>query len=97
VASQIQCHSCCHAYTTKPAHFFFLIDTKIRAEIRIPEDAVPGRFTLMPTPGMLAPLRRDYERMAGMIFGPVPDFDTVIRSIESFEAAANSTIFPGVE
>jgi acetylornithine deacetylase/succinyl-diaminopimelate desuccinylase-like protein len=37
VASQIQCHSCCHAYTTKPAHFFFLIDTKIRAEIRIPE------------------------------------------------------------
>ena len=40
MASQIQCHSCCHAYTTKPAHFFFLIDTKIRAEIRIPEIGV---------------------------------------------------------
>jgi len=45
---------------------------------------------------MLAALRRDYERMAGMIFGPMPDFDTVIRSIESFEAAAYQAIIPGV-
>jgi Nucleotidyl transferase AbiEii toxin, Type IV TA system len=59
------------------------------------EDAVPGRFTLMPTHGMLAALRRDYERMAGMIFGPVPDFDSVIRSIESFEAEVNHAVIPG--
>jgi hypothetical protein len=45
---------------------------------------------------MLAALRRDYERMAAMIFGPVPGFDTVIRSIESLEAAANDAIIPGV-
>jgi hypothetical protein len=66
-----------------------------RPDFRL-QDAVPGQFALTPPHGMLAALRRDYERMAGMIFGPVPDFDLVIRSIESFEAAANQAIIPGV-
>ena len=43
------------------------------------ENAAPGGFRLTPIEGMLAALRGDYERMAGMIFGPVPNFDAVIR------------------
>jgi hypothetical protein len=35
----------------------------------------PGAFTLGPTGDMLADLRREYERMAGMIIGAVPEFD----------------------
>jgi hypothetical protein len=58
------------------------------------QSAVPGQFTLSPTDRMLDALRRDYAKMAGMIFGPVPDFDTVIRSIESFEALINRALAP---
>ncbi len=61
------------------------------------QNAVPGSFVLTPAPGMLAALRRDYERMAEMIFGPIPDFDAVIRSIESFETAVNRAKRPGAE
>jgi hypothetical protein len=32
---------------------------------------------------------RDYDRMAGMILGDVPDFDAVIYSIKSFETIVN--------
>jgi hypothetical protein len=53
------------------------------------QSAVPGQFVLTPIHGMFDALRRDYERMVGMIFGPVPDFDTVIHSIEFFEAQVN--------
>jgi nucleotidyltransferase AbiEii toxin of type IV toxin-antitoxin system len=59
-----------------------------RPDFRL-ENAIPGNFTLTPVEGMLGALRGDYERMAGMIFGPVPDFEAVIRSIESFETAVN--------
>ncbi len=61
------------------------------------QSAVPGQFRLTPTHGMLDALRRDYERMAGMIFGPVPDFDTVIQSIESFEALVNQRPAPSAK
>jgi hypothetical protein len=61
------------------------------------QSAVPGRFVLTPTNGMLEALRRDYDRMAEMIFGPVPSFDAVIHSIESFEAAVNQTPAPPAE
>jgi hypothetical protein len=60
------------------------------------EHAIPGSFTLSPAEGMLDALRGDYERMAGMIFGPVPDFEAVIRSINSFETAVNQAGRPTV-
>jgi hypothetical protein len=44
----------------------------------------------MPSPGMMDALRRDYERMADMIFGPVPDFASVIESITALEAGINA-------
>jgi hypothetical protein len=40
-----------------------------------PAMRAPGAFTLGPTGDMLADLRREYERMAGMIIGAVPEFD----------------------
>jgi hypothetical protein len=40
--------------------------------------AVPGSFALTPHDGMLADLRRDYEAMSGMVFGPIPTVDAVV-------------------
>ena len=67
-----------------------------RPDFRL-ENAIPGSLTLTPAEGMLAALRADYEHMAGMIFGPVPDFEAVIRSVESFETAVNQAGRPGAE
>ncbi|MFB9264629.1 hypothetical protein ACFFWD_15870 [Bradyrhizobium erythrophlei] len=43
--------------------------------------AAPGTFGIVPAGGMLAPLKTDYEKMAGMIFGQVPPFDEMIERI----------------
>ncbi|MGH7186292.1 MAG: nucleotidyl transferase AbiEii/AbiGii toxin family protein, partial [Pseudomonadota bacterium] len=51
--------------------------------------AAPGRFALVPALGMMDALRRDYERMADMIFGPVPDFAAVIESVTMLAARVN--------
>jgi hypothetical protein len=40
--------------------------------------ATPGSFALTPHDGMLADLRRDYEAMSGMVFGPIPNVDEVV-------------------
>lgn len=52
--------------------------------------AVPGSLAIMPTNEMLGPLRRDYEAMAGMIFGEVPRFEDVIASIADLESQINA-------
>lgn len=44
------------------------------------DSAVGGLWVIAPTPTMLDPLRRDYDAMAGMIFGTVPDFADVTAS-----------------
>jgi hypothetical protein len=38
--------------------------------------ATPGSFALTPHDGMLADLRRDYEAMSGMVFGPITRRET---------------------
>ena len=38
---------------------------------------------------MARDLRRDYERMTGMIIGPAPAFETVIESIRTLEERLN--------
>jgi hypothetical protein len=55
------------------------------------DTAIPGTFVLGPTDDMLADLRRDYERMAGMIIGEVPGFNEVIESIRELEARVNGS------
>lgn len=59
------------------------------------ESAAPGRFALVPARGMMDPLRRDYERMTEMIFGPVPDFAAVIESVSELETRLNTGADPG--
>jgi hypothetical protein len=51
--------------------------------------AVHGSFTLTPHDGMLADLRRDYEAMSGMVFGPIPTVDAVVAVIAELEQRLN--------
>jgi hypothetical protein len=51
--------------------------------------AVPGSFGLTPHDGMLADLRRDYEAMSGMVFGPIPTVDEVVEAIAELEQRLN--------
>jgi len=55
--------------------------------------AAPGIVALTPaiapTPGMLERLERDYVNMAGMIFGPIPPFREVVRTIVDLERRLN--------
>lgn len=53
--------------------------------------AEPGSFSLNPTDAMIADLRRDYDAMAGMIFGEVPAFDAVLASIDDLEHRLNGS------
>ena len=50
------------------------------------ESAAVGRFALTPHAEMLDRLRRDYEAMAGMVFGRIPPFDDVVASAKALEA-----------
>ena len=51
--------------------------------------AAPGSFALAPVPAMRDRLERDYESMAGMIFGEVPDFDEIMDSVLDLERQLN--------
>jgi len=51
--------------------------------------AVPGSFALTPHDGMLADLRRDYEAMSSMVFGPIPTVDEVVEAIAELEQRLN--------
>jgi Nucleotidyl transferase AbiEii toxin, Type IV TA system len=51
--------------------------------------AFPSSFALTPHDGMLADLRRDYEAMSGMVFGPIPTVDEVVAAIAALEQRIN--------
>ena len=53
--------------------------------------AHPGTFALSPLPEMDTQLRRDYTAMAGMIFGEVPQWKTIVDTIRQFEAQVNAS------
>ena len=53
------------------------------------EIAHHGSFTLAPSAAMHVALSRDYEAMAGMVFGEVPKLEEVLVSIEQFEQTVN--------
>lgn len=53
--------------------------------------AEPGSFSLNPTDAMIADLRRDFDAMAGMIFGEVPPFDAVLASVNNLERILNES------
>jgi Nucleotidyl transferase AbiEii toxin, Type IV TA system len=54
------------------------------------DQATPGTFGIVPANGMLDPLKADYEKMAGMIFGEIPPFEDMIARIAEAEAALNA-------
>ncbi len=51
--------------------------------------AHPGTFALSPLLEMDTQLRRDYTAMAGMIFGDVPEWETIVETIRQFEEQVN--------
>ncbi|MES2297949.1 MAG: nucleotidyl transferase AbiEii/AbiGii toxin family protein [Pseudomonadota bacterium] len=51
--------------------------------------AQPGSYTIMPAPEMLDALKRDYQAMAGMIFGDVPDFTEILETVRQLELIIN--------
>ena len=53
------------------------------------DTAAPGTFTLNPSAAMRDALLKDYDAMAGMVFGAVPSLDAVLATVRAFEAVAN--------
>jgi len=52
---------------------------------RARQTAALGSFALAPVPAMGDRLERDYESIAGMIFGEVPAFDEIMVSVLDLE------------
>jgi predicted nucleotidyltransferase component of viral defense system len=52
-------------------------------------EAKPGAFRLIPKVEHLPPLRRDYNDMAEMIFGEIPDFDQILETLGQLENEIN--------
>ena len=57
--------------------------------------AAPGTFAIAPTGGMVDALRRDYANTTAMIFGPPPDFDDILASLDRIERTLNGRRFDG--
>jgi Nucleotidyl transferase AbiEii toxin, Type IV TA system len=55
-----------------------------RPDFRL-EAAAAGAFAVRPLAEMLGGLRRDYDAMAGMVFGPVPPFEDILESIAAID------------
>lgn len=56
------------------------------------DTAIPGTFTLRPSPGMRDALARDYAAMSGMVFGEIPKLDAVLASAQKFEQIVNGSL-----
>ncbi len=54
------------------------------------EEAIPGTIRIYPHDALLKSLRDDYRQMEHMLFGEIPDLDTVIQVIKDFENRLNS-------
>jgi hypothetical protein len=48
-----------------------------------------GSLSLVPSSDNLKKLKDDYQRMKNMLFGDIPEFDTIIKSISEFESNLN--------
>lgn len=63
--------------------FFFNADYDL-------EHATPGSLKICPTEGMTTALQRDFKAMAGMIFGEIPPFESVLDALAELECRLNS-------
>ncbi len=55
------------------------------------DTALHTGLKLSPSSGHLADLRKDYRDMKSMLFGEVPDFDSMMAVLANFETEFNST------
>jgi hypothetical protein len=53
------------------------------------DTAIPGTFTLTPSPAMRDAITRDYAAMSGMVFGEIAQLDAILASAERFEQIVN--------
>lgn len=51
--------------------------------------ANPGSFSIVPTSQMQTVLKQDYKAMTGMIFGEIPSFLDIVKTIEELELSIN--------
>jgi hypothetical protein len=51
--------------------------------------ARPGSFRLVPNKDHVAQLVKDYREMAVMVFGEVPEFETILRTLGALEVDIN--------
>lgn len=54
------------------------------------DEATPGTFCLMPSAHSLKNLKSDYKKMSEMIYGPSPDFDSLMHYIKQLEDEINA-------
>ena len=54
------------------------------------DSAMPGAFTLAPRAAMRDAVAKDYEAMAGMVFGTVPALNDVLESVQRLEEEINA-------
>lgn len=62
-----------------------------RAWAKYPE-AVPGTLKLIPAEYRFAALKADYEAMKDMLFGDVPEFETVIAGVRELEKKQHAQV-----
>lgn len=51
--------------------------------------ATPSEIKLLPREEHMKQLRDDYGKMAGMLFGDIPEFDTLLQSLKALEEEIN--------
>jgi hypothetical protein len=56
------------------------------------EEALTGELRLLPPDHHLDELRKDYAAMRGMLFGEIPDFDSMITALGKLEIEVNDLI-----
>lgn len=53
------------------------------------EDAIPGTLKIVPHAALQEILNKDYKEMDYMLFGEIPEFLTIIKSLQDFEDSVN--------
>ena len=54
------------------------------------QEAVPGTLKLIPPEYRIPALLNDYEAMKDMLYGDIPSFDTIMKSVRQLENEINS-------
>jgi hypothetical protein len=53
------------------------------------DEAVPGRYSLVPDGPLFEILERDYQKMREMLFGDIPEFHAIVESIRTLQVRMN--------